>query len=136
MDERAEPLEWCADANGLGIGGGRPDLIGDPTIGRSTINSNGSVQWINRAAYQLVNGRFGSSPMRDSQLRAPAYYQLDLGLQRDFHFTEKVYLRFRAESFNALNHTNLGVPEQNLNSPAFGKSMWSMTHAFSSSGCN
>jgi len=28
---------------------------------------------------------------------------------------------FHAESFNALNHTNLAVPEQNINSPAFGQ---------------
>lgn len=110
-----------SDANGLGLGGGRPDLIGNPAGGRGANNSNGSVQWINRAAYQLVNGRFGTAPIRDPRLRGPNFYQLDLGLQRDLNFSDRFQLRFRAESFNALNQTNLGLPEQNLNSPAFGQ---------------
>lgn len=109
------------DANGLGIGGARPDLIGDPAAGRGANNSNGSVQWINAGAYRLVNGRYGTSPIRDAHLRGPNFYQFDLGVQRDFNFTERVFLRFRAESFNWLNHTNLGLPESNLNSPAFGQ---------------
>lgn len=110
-----------SNANGLGVGGARPDIVGDPAAGRGTINSNGTIQWISPSAYGVVNGRFGTSPIRDAHLRGPNFYQLDLGVQRDFHITEAVLLRFRAESFNVLNHTNLGLPEQNINSPAFGQ---------------
>jgi len=114
-----------SDANGLGLGGARPDVVGDPrevsASTRGTDNPNGTVQWIDRNAYRVVNGRFGTAPVRDSRLRGPGFFQLDFGMQRDFHFTERVFLRFRAEAFNALNHTNYTLPEQNLNSPAFGQ---------------
>ncbi len=103
-------------------GAPRPDALGDPEqlskAIRGTVNANGTVQWIDSKAYAAVNGRFGTAPIRDSRLRGPKFWQLDIGLQRDFHITEQVYFRFRAESFNALNHTNLAVPEQNINSPA------------------
>ena len=31
-----------------------------------------------------------------------------------------VKLQFRAEAFNALNHTNLGIPNRFVNTPQFG----------------
>lgn len=114
-----------SEANGLGLGAARPDAVGDveqlSRAVRGTINPNGSVQWIARDAYRVANGRFGTAPIRDSRLRGPSFYQLDFGLQRDFNFSERTFVRFRAEAFNVLNHTNLGFPEQNINSPAFGQ---------------
>jgi hypothetical protein len=35
---------------------------------------------------------------------------LDFNLAKDFKLTERVGLQFRSEFFNALNHTNFGVP--------------------------
>ena len=45
-----------------------------------------------------------------------------LALQRQFHVTEKVGLRFRAEFFNIFNHPNFGSPNNTLTSPLFGQS--------------
>lgn len=113
-----------SSANGLGVGGSRPDVIGNPdglsSSIRGTVAPNGTVRWISPQAYALVNGRYGSAPSRDAHLRGPAFWQVDLGLQRDFKLHERVALRFRAEAFNSLNHTNLQAPDQNLNSPGFG----------------
>ena len=48
--------------------------------------------------------------------------QVDLALQRKFHLTEMVGLRFRAEFSNILNHPNFGSPTNTLTSPLFGYS--------------
>jgi hypothetical protein len=45
---------------------------------------------------------------------------LDLALHREFDVTEQVNFQFRAELFNALNHTNLGTPNRFVNTPQFG----------------
>ena len=45
---------------------------------------------------------------------------LDLALVREFGLTERLKFQFRAEFFNALNHTNLGTPNRFVNTPQFG----------------
>jgi hypothetical protein len=45
---------------------------------------------------------------------------LDVALHREFVLTEKMRFQFRAELFNALNHTNLGTPNRFVNTPQFG----------------
>jgi hypothetical protein len=52
--------------------------------------------------------------------RSPNFWQWDLGVTKNFNFTERVRLQFRSEFFNLLNHTNLGIPNQQANSTAFG----------------
>jgi hypothetical protein len=37
-----------------------------------------------------------------------------------FDLTEGANFQFRAEFFNALNHTNLGTPKRFVNTPQFG----------------
>ena len=39
---------------------------------------------------------------------------------RDFSITESMKFQFRGEFFNALNHTNLGMPNRFVNTPQFG----------------
>jgi hypothetical protein len=55
-------------------------------------------------------------------LRGFGAWQLDLGLERQFHFTEDLRIRFRAEFYNLLNHPNFGSPNDVLTSPLFGQS--------------
>jgi hypothetical protein len=52
--------------------------------------------------------------------RAPSFWQWDLGVTKNFGFTERTRLQFRSEFFNLLNHTNLGIPNQQANSTSFG----------------
>jgi len=79
---------------------------------------------------QPLAGQFGVSG-RDT-LRGPGINNWDMGLGKDFKFTEGVSFQFRAEAFNAFNHhqygfdpftsTGIGAPiGNNPNSPGFGQ---------------
>ena len=52
---------------------------------------------------------------------------MDIAIARAFRFTESVNFQFRAEAFNALNHTNLGTPNRFVNTPQFGTITMAMT---------
>jgi hypothetical protein len=43
-------------------------------------------------------------------ISGPATHVLDTGFFKNFNFTERKYLQFRWEMFNALNEVNLGTP--------------------------
>ena len=57
-------------------------------------------------------------------------------MQRQFHVTEKIALRFRAEFFNIFNHPNFGNPNNNLPSPLFGRSTQTLANSLGSGGVN
>jgi hypothetical protein len=69
-------------------------------------------------------------------LRGFGASQLDFGLQRQFHFTEKVGLRFRSEFFNLFNHPNFGNPNNTLTDPFFGHSTKTLASSLGSGGAN
>ncbi len=54
--------------------------------------------------------------------RSDAFYQLDFGLQKNFHLpiNEATRLEFRAEFFNLFNKTNFGAANSDRGSSAFG----------------
>jgi hypothetical protein len=47
--------------------------------------------------------------------------QVNCAARRDFPFSERVHLQFRAEAFNILNHPNFGFVDPNLNDSTFGQ---------------
>ncbi len=55
---------------------------------------------------QPLNGQFGNSG-RDI-LRGPGINNWDMGIGKDFRFTERVSFQFRAEAFNVFNHAQYG----------------------------
>jgi hypothetical protein len=69
-------------------------------------------------------------------LRGFGATQADVGLQRQFHLTEKVGLRFRSEFFNIFNHPNFGNPNNSLTSPLFGQSTQTLASSLGSGGAN
>jgi len=69
-------------------------------------------------------------------LRGFGATQLDFALQRQFHFTERVGLRFRGEFFNIFNHPNFGPPNNDLTSPLFGRSTSTLASSLGSGGPN
>ena len=54
------------------------------------------------------NQIFGNSGV--GIVRGPGMVNLDFNLAKSFALTERFGLQFRTEMFNALNHSNFGVP--------------------------
>ena len=54
-------------------------------------------------------------------VRGPGIETVDLSLFKNFSLNEATHIQFRAECFNLLNHANFGLPENDLESPAFGQ---------------
>jgi hypothetical protein len=79
----------------------RPDLTCNP----NTNAPHTAAQWFNTRCFALpARGTFGNAGR--NILLGPSYFNTNLSLVKDFHFTETRYLQFRAEFFNAFNHTN------------------------------
>ncbi|HLK21270.1 MAG TPA: TonB-dependent receptor [Bryobacteraceae bacterium] len=98
----------------------KPNLISDPNDNQPhTAN-----QWITRAPFQQLNpqtqaGQFGNEGR--NVVRGPGIENVDLSLFKNFNMDEHRRVQFRAECFNLLNHANFGLPENDLESPAFGQ---------------
>jgi len=69
-------------------------------------------------------------------LRGFGTSQLDLAVQRQFHITDNVALRFRSEFFNIFNHPNFGSPNNSLTSSLFGRSTQTLANRLGSGGPN
>ena len=54
-------------------------------------------------------GNFGNCPAQ-GPVNGPGYFDADIGLMKNFHFTEATYLQFRTDFLNAFNNVNLGHP--------------------------
>jgi len=78
-----------------------------------------------------MQGNFGRNV-----LRGFGAWQADVGVQRQFHVTEKVGLRFRSEFFNIFNHPNFGNPYNLLTTPLFGVSPQTLATSLGSGGAN
>ena len=103
-----------------GVGLDRADLIGNPYLpSRSTAQT--ISQYFNTAAFTAnALGTFGSSPR--NLLRNPVYFNLDMGLQRNFPINERMRFQFRAEAFNLPNNVRFNQPGNNVSSAStFGR---------------
>lgn len=59
---------------------------------------------------------------------APGYYNLDIGIIKQFSITSRVKLDFRTEMFNVLNHPNFDNPrDASVGSPSFRSSLFAQT---------
>jgi hypothetical protein len=96
----------------------RPDLV----PGVSPVPQDQNINhWINAAAFtQPAAFTFGDSPRFLSNLRAPKYFDWDMGIQKWWNFSESRRLQFRFEMFNALNHPSFFEPDTNLGDSNFG----------------
>ena len=96
----------------------RPNIV----PGVSPVPQNQSINhWINAAAFSQPDPfTFGDSARFLSNLRAPGYLNWDMGVQKNWKFTETKSFQFRFELYNAFNHPNFFVPDSNLGDANFG----------------
>ncbi len=104
--------------NGATLGNGvnaRPDIVGDWHLANPAPNL-----WFNPDAFaKPPNYKFGNSA--PGVVVGPASHVLDTGFMKNFSFSEKRYLQFRWEMFNAMNEVNLGNPVTTLGVNTIGQ---------------
>jgi hypothetical protein len=91
----------------------RPNQIGEPNYGNGIKLHNKSYE--QSAAPWFYTGAFAApaqnSPIPGNAKRGtiigPGFQRLDLGVFRNFRIVDRLNFQFRAEAFNAPNHTNV-----------------------------
>ena len=114
-------VRWPGDPTNTG-GGTVPDRVCSGKLASPTIQ-----RWFDTSCFASpsplpgTNGlvtNYGNSG-RDI-LRADGPYSFDLGLFKEFDFTERYRLQFRSEFFNEFNNVYFGAPASTVNVPGAG----------------
>lgn len=88
----------------------RPNMIGNPNSGYGTkIHNKGYNQlWFYTGAFAAPSPS-SSIPGTEKRgvIEGPGFNRLDLGVFRNFRIVGRLNFQFRAEAFNAANHTNV-----------------------------
>lgn len=90
----------------------RPDQIGNPNSGHNaTIHNKGYHQlWFYAGAFASPNPVTNTSAPGSEKrgtIKGPGFATADIGVFRNFKIVERLNFQFRAEAFNATNHTNV-----------------------------
>ena len=103
---------------GTGANFGRPDVVpGCNPTGPGFEQLHGL--WFNPACFTPQPMGTHGNAGRDNII-GPNLWNLDDSLSKDWRPKEQASLQFRAEAFNALNHSNYGTPNRFVNTPQFG----------------
>jgi hypothetical protein len=98
----------------------RPDEgSGNPYAGAARNRSQWFVGGIGSAFLNPAAQTFGNYPI--NTLIGPQFIQLDVSLAKSFNITERVSFRLRTDAANAFNHTNLGLPNGDVNASNAGQ---------------
>ena len=96
----------------------RANVTGQPIFPSGTRTA---AAWFNTSAFAAPAAfTFGNSGR--NSVYGPGRQTLDFAVVRNFSITESARFQLRAEFFNALNHTNLGMPDRFVNTPQGGRS--------------
>ena len=107
-----------ADPANTGQSQQRPDVLSDPTLPRGDRTAD---RWFNTDAFAdppAMSYRYGNAGR--GLVNDPGVNNWDLSLMKNTSISESVRLQFRAEFFNAWNHTQLSTPEFELHTEGFG----------------
>ncbi|MFZ0861806.1 MAG: carboxypeptidase regulatory-like domain-containing protein [Candidatus Sulfotelmatobacter sp.] len=108
----------------IGNTGTRPNVSGPISYTKT------AAQWFNTSVFSApacVTGPDCYGNLGFDAIRGPGHNNFDLSLLKNFAFTERFRMEFRAEAFNAFNHTqfegnaNLGGIGTNVGSGNFGQ---------------
>jgi Carboxypeptidase regulatory-like domain/TonB dependent receptor len=98
----------------------RPDLgTGDPYSGAQGNRNQWFVGGIGTTFLIPAANTFGNYPI--NTLFGPHFIQQDLTLAKSFKITERASFQLRTDAQNVFNHTNLGGPNGDVQSPSAGQ---------------
>ncbi|MDX2182031.1 MAG: TonB-dependent receptor [Bryobacteraceae bacterium] len=107
----------AAVSNSAGGGGDRPNRLRDGNLPASERTID---RWFDLGAFAApAQFNFGNSGR--GVLVAPGNFNVDLGVHRNFQFTERWRASFRWEMFNAFNRANFGNPNSAIGNPVAGQ---------------
>jgi len=75
----------------------------------------------NRNANQQLASNYREFPMRFSAVSSPGQRSWDFSLVKNFPIRESIKMQFRADAYNAWNHTNFNAPNTTPTNTAFGR---------------
>lgn len=102
------------DTAGIGQGGQRPDLVGNPEGPRNL------TQWFNTAAFQpAALGTFGNAG--GGIIRGPGINNWDFAVYKGVPIREQVDAQFRAQFFNVFNHSQFQGVSTGFGGGSFGQ---------------
>jgi hypothetical protein len=98
----------------------RPDLgSGNPYSGAQGNRNQWFVGGIGSAFLIPAASTFGNYPI--DTLFGPHFIQQDLSLSKSFPITERISFMLKTDARNVFNHTNLGTPNSDVQSPSAGQ---------------
>ncbi len=113
-----QPYSIQAGGDPANVGGGsqRAQVVGDPNSGFT----QSRLEWFNTAAF-AVPAPFTFGNEGRNNLTGPSFKNLDFSTYKNFMFTERLGLQFRAEFFNIFNHPSFGLPDNTVTDSGFGR---------------
>lgn len=75
----------------------------------------------NRNANQQLGSNYRQFPLRFSGVRSPGQKSWDFSIVKNFPIRESFKAQFRADAYNAWNHTNFNAPNTAPTNTAFGR---------------
>jgi len=114
---------------GLGMISPNADVVPRPDQVSPIHLTKTRTQWFTTGSFATAQGHFGSSTV--GSFLSPGTERIDLGLLKNFRFSERAHLQLRAETFNLFNHTNFVGPggagaggiDTSLGSGTFGQAL-------------
>jgi hypothetical protein len=101
-------------ANIGSTGYARANQVGDPSL-----SDPSPAKWFNTAAFAVPVNQFGSAGR--NSLRAPSYWNVDVGLQKNVPLGSGREVQLRVEAFNVFNTINDGNPVTAVDNANFGR---------------
>jgi len=99
----------------------RPDYVGT-SYGNLPSDQRSITNWFDRNQFRTPAsnvGRFGN--VGPGSLIGPGTSLFSAKVQKKFYIRERLYLQLEGSATNLLNHTNFGLPAQNLSASSFGR---------------
>lgn len=111
--------------SGAPLGWGQNLYIGDSSSIVLTSPNRGADRWFNTSVFnrnnqQQLASNVRTHPLRFSNIRADSQRRWDFGVTKTFRITERYVMKFRADTFNALNEVVLRGPNTTPTNTAFG----------------